>query len=262
MMLWNFNGAAIMQPLYFYILCRSQARVRDPTIPVNESKAIFLTTFAILLSPLLIFAPAWAAGTTTWDHHGYLAMFHYSPIVVTALFLAAARILPAGAPEQSAAAGGSREAYRASREPKRWIVASLALAGIVAAAAHVYVVVGALVTRDPDASLARLFVPVRGTADPIGTLPASLASLAPEHAALLENFHLFSQYDWYVVSLSCVVFAHLLLSRRDGEEKTAAANPALTRVEGRELAYLSAATVLLGPGAAGSFALAIREARI
>ncbi|KAI0403614.1 hypothetical protein F4802DRAFT_599006 [Xylaria palmicola] len=250
MILWNANGAAIMQPPFFYALCKSKARLRNATIPSHEARALFITTFAILLCPLLIFAPAWM-GSATWDHHGYISYFHYSPVVLFGLFTGASRLLPSTPSTGRAAA--------AAKESKRWIVLALLLAGTTAAAVHLYTVTSALITNDTDISLARLFVPARGMTDPIHSLPSASMGLVPEYAALLENFHLFSQYDWIVVTLSCVLFAHLLLSRRDGEDKSSLFT---TREETRELAYLSAAALILGPGAAGSFALALREARI
>ncbi|KAJ2990436.1 hypothetical protein NUW58_g2950 [Xylaria curta] len=250
MILWNANGAAIVQPLFFYLLCKSKTRLRSTAIPTNDARALFIATFAILLSPLLIFAPAWANSPTS-GHHGSIAYFHYSPVFVLGLFLATSSLLPTKP--------SSGRAIEAAKESKKWIVLSLILAGITSAAVHIYTVVSALISRDPDISLLRLFVPIRATTDPIYSLPVASKSLVPEYAALLENLHLFSQYDWIVVTMSCIVFTHTLLSRRDGEDKP---KEIVSREETRELAYLSVATLLLGPGAAGSFALAIREARI
>jgi hypothetical protein len=82
-----------------------------------------------------------------------------------------------------------------------------------------------------------------------------------EYTALIENLHLFSQWDWVVVALTSLLYSHLLFSHQDGAEK-AKGNQRRSPVEAQELVYLTIATVILGPGAAGSFALAVREGRI
>ncbi|RYP64002.1 hypothetical protein DL771_008973 [Monosporascus sp. 5C6A] len=189
--------------------------------------------------------PTWM-GCSTWLHHGYIALFQAGPIITTIFHIALASILP-------------REPAT-PKEAKKRAVASFILAGTVASTVHLYTMVGALLNHDRDASLTRLFIPTRGLTDPIMALPSTTSgSMSAEYAALLENFHLFSQYDWIVVCLASIVFRHLLLSRQDGttEKKTSS-----SRIENQELVYLCLAATLLGPGVAGSFALAIREARI
>ncbi|KAK1597699.1 uncharacterized protein LY79DRAFT_507255 [Colletotrichum navitas] len=247
MVLCNVNGAAIVLPLYLYLVCRSKARLRDAAIPGHQAAALPATTLAILLQPLLVFAPAWTGRSGTGLHHGCIALFQAAPAAVSAFHLGLSSVL-------------SRTSRGTSRSSKRWVVASLILAGTVASAVHFYTVAGALLSRDGDSSLTRLFIPKTGFADPVHSL-SQTNGLPAEYTALLENFHLFSQWDWIVVSLTSIVFAHLLLSRRDGADggKPGKAN---TPTEVQELIYLTAATVFLGPGAAGSFALAIREARL
>ncbi|KAK2612307.1 Transcriptional regulatory protein [Conoideocrella luteorostrata] len=246
MVLCNTNGAAIVLPLYLYLVCRSKARLRDPAVPMYEAAILPVTTLVMLLQPLLIFAPAWMGSSGSEAHHGYIALFQVAPIIILGLYLGLASIL-----SRKAAATSS------SKESKKLIVASLTLAGTVASAVHFYTVVGALRTRDSDASLTRLFVPAWGLTDPIKTL-ATTGRQSVEYAALLENFHLFSQWDWIVICLASIVFAHLLLSRRDGLKM----DKSTSLHEVQELIYLAAATFILGPGGAGSFALAIHEERI
>ncbi|TIC90864.1 hypothetical protein CH35J_011264 [Colletotrichum higginsianum] len=251
MVLCNANGAAIVLPLYLYLVCRSKARLRDASVPWHQAAALPATTLVILLQPLLVFAPAWTGRGGTHLHHGCIALFQVAPVAVLGFHFGLSSILP------RKSAGTSQSSMRDS---KRWIVASLILAGTVASAVHFYTVAGALLTRDGDVSLVRLFVPASGFADPIESL-SKTNGLPAEYAALLENLHLFSQWDWIVVSLTSIVFAHLLLSRRDGVDR-GKLGEANTPTEVQELFYLTAATAVLGPGAAGSFALAIREARV
>ncbi|GKU06436.1 hypothetical protein FLAG1_09236 [Fusarium langsethiae] len=247
MVLCNANGAAIVLPIYLYCVCRSKARLRDPVVPLHEAVALPIITVVMLLQPLLIFAPAWFGYSGSETHHALIALFQVAPVIVLGLYVGITSLLSYHFPATSLS----------SKEYKKWISASLILAGSVASAVHIYTLTGALFTRDSDVSLTRLFVPTGGFTDPIKTL-VSNENLLAEYAALLENLHLFSQWDWIVVCLTSVVYAQLLLSRREGLKVNKPAVP----YEAQEMIYLTIATVVLGPGGAGSFALAIREARI
>jgi hypothetical protein len=238
-------------PLYLYAVCRSKARLRDASVPRHEATALLASTVAILLQPLLIFVPTWTGNDGNYLHHGCIALFQVAPIGVLVFHICLASILPTAASNTSPS---SRKDY------KKYIVASLVLAGTVAAAVHSYTVFGALITRDGQSSLTRLFVPARGFSDPIKA-PLQLTGLPAEYMALVENLHLFSQWDWIVVALTSILYSHLLLSLRDGVVE-AKARQWTSISENQELIYLTIATVILGPGGAGSFALAIREARI
>lgn len=113
---------------------------------------------------------------------------------------------------------------------------------------HLSIVFSALAVPASDASLTRLFWPTRGKV----SNPVDTGSLQPRaYLTLLEGYHLFSQFDWIVVSLACVFYAHLLLGKVDG--RTA---------EWRRLAWLLLGSVMIGPGAVGSIALAVREHRL
>lgn len=77
-----------------------------------------------------------------------------------------------------------------SREAKKWIIASLILAGTVASAVHIYTVIGALRTHDVDASLAGLLAPAWRFTD-LGTILKITEGSSGEYAALLETLHPF-----------------------------------------------------------------------
>jgi hypothetical protein len=69
----------------------------------------------------------------------------------------------------------------------------------------------------------------------------------------LEGAHLFTQLDALVLSSACVIFTHHLLQ---------SATPPKSRDSMRDMWKNILGTVCLGPGAAGSFALAAREWRL
>ncbi|KAI1017867.1 hypothetical protein LB504_003975 [Fusarium proliferatum] len=58
MALYNFNGAAIVLPLYMFLLCCSKARLRDSSVPFHDAVAMPATAMVMLFQPLIIFAPA------------------------------------------------------------------------------------------------------------------------------------------------------------------------------------------------------------
>ncbi|KAF5651817.1 Zn 2cys6 transcription factor [Fusarium sp. NRRL 25303] len=217
MALCNFNGAAIVLPLYG---------------DAASATAHLCTGMAGL---------RWKRNSSWVD-----CLFQVTPVLILGFYVSLVSILPQRPVTPTS-----------SREAKRWIVASLMLAGTVASAVHIYTVIGALRTHDKDASLTRLFVPAWGFTDP-GTILKITEGRSGEYTALLENLHLFSQCDWIVVCLATVVSVHLFLSLRDRLKVDKSTSP----YEVQELVYLVVSTGVLGPGGAGSFALAIREARI
>lgn len=251
-------GAAFVQPIYFYFITQSKATSRDATIPLNEAIALFITTLPTVLFPLFLFAPAWLS-YSTWDHHGYIAIFQGTPFLMLFTCLVSIAFM---SPRYGLV---SRKDTKNPNVDKPWIVASFVMAGTVAAAVHIYTVIGSLISTNPDMALRRLFIPSLGKVNSFSALSynSTLASTAlpSEYHVLVEGYHLFTQFDWIIVALSCVVFTHCLLSNLAGDG-TKTFPQKISAVERRELAYLALGAVVLGPGAAGSFALAIRESRL
>jgi hypothetical protein len=263
--LWNANGAAIVQPIFFWLAHANYQTelLYDSGIPVNEAIALFAVTLPIMTAPLLLFIPAWL-GLSTWQHHGYIAMFHSSPLLMAAAFIALSTALR---PAITTATTTTTSTSTGSKDPsKKWILASLLSAGTIAAAVHLITISITLLSTDPDASSARLFIPSLARA---GVRGFAAVPPAQEYEALIENLHLFSQFDLWVVAASCVLFSHLLLSsapeggvsRKDNDKSDRDFIPT-TQKRWTGLACLMLGSVVLGPGAAGSFALAVRELRL
>lgn len=78
---------------------------------------------------------------------------------------------------------------------------------------------------------------------------------------LVEGAHLFTQFDWHVVTLTCMVFAFLQVQQGTTIQAPFAAMLKVGTEWETPLAMGSIAvtTALFGPGAAASFALALRE---
>ena len=251
-------GAAFVQPFYFYFITQSQAASRDPTIPLNEAIALFVTTLPTVLFPLFLFAPAWLK-FSTWDHQGYIAIFQGTPFLIVAICLISIGLM---VPRHGLV---SKKDHKNPNADRPWIVASFIMAGTIAAAVHIFTVIHSLNSRDPDLTLTRLFIPSMGKVNSLSLSAhnSTLAStgLSPEGHVLLEGFHLFTQFDLIIIALSCIVFTHYLLSSlpKIGTKM----DPEKPRPAGMgELACIALGTVVFGPGAAGSWVLALRESRL
>jgi hypothetical protein len=94
MVLSNANGAAIVLPLYLYLVCRSKARLRDASVPRHEAAALLVSTVIILLQPLLVFDLAWIGRGGSYVHHGCIALFQVAPVGTLLFHLGLASILP------------------------------------------------------------------------------------------------------------------------------------------------------------------------
>ena len=251
-------GAAFVQPFYFYFITQSQAASRDPTIPLNEAIALFITTLPTVLFPLFLFAPAWFK-VSTWDHQGYIAIFQGTPFLIVAICLISIALM---LPRYGLV---SKKDAKNPNADKPWIVASFLMAGTIAAAVHIFTVFHSLNSSDPDLTLARLFIPSIGKVNSFSAAAhnSTLASAgpSPKGRVLLEGFHLFTQFDLIVVALSCIVFTHYLLSNLPkAGAKMISDEPHLAGIG--ELGYIALGAMIFGPGAAGSWALALRESRL
>jgi hypothetical protein len=258
MILWNGLGAAFIQPLYFYLHTQSRATLRDPTVPYNEAIALLVATVSAVCFPLLLFVPTWL-NLSTWEHHGNIGAFFGSPFLIVFAAVGTTIIL---APRYGLV---SKKDIKKPNEDKPWVIASFVAAGIIAAAVHLYTIFGTMTSSDPDLSFTRLFIPSFGkvnsqVATSNGTLPLLATGLPAEYRSLLEGYHLFTQFDWIIVALSCIIFTHYLLETRPGQ--TRKASEKLSSIEMRDLRYLALGSIVVGPAAAGSFALAVRESRL
>jgi hypothetical protein len=231
-------------------------------VPHNEAIALFFATLPSFLLPLLIFVPSWL-NMSTFQHHGYIGAFLGSPFVIVVSCLTVVGLL---IPWHGLAS---------KKDPKKphvdhpWIVATFALVGILSAVVHLACIGVSLMSSNPDFSLARVFFPSPAkmhsfVSDPVMTVGAnSTMSWSPLPAAyhtLYEGYHLFTQLDYVLVHASCVVFTHWMLHNRGGD--IVKPDQTLGATEFRDLVLLVLGSLTIGPGAAGSFALAAREKKL
>ncbi|KAF6831348.1 hypothetical protein CPLU01_06767 [Colletotrichum plurivorum] len=232
--LWNSLGAAFVAPIYFYFITQSRHASRDPTIPLNEARAFPPTLVANVIFPFLMFTP----GASDHERHGFIALFGLTPVFMFLCIVFFSR------------PGTSFTAFATPKDETRpnadapWIIASLCATGVLTAAQHLYTV-GACLGDAGHLTWAQVFVP---SASKVLSWPKG------SQMALVEGAHLFTQLDWLITAVSCVVFTHNLLrssskNRQEGLGLTS-------------LAAISLAAIVLGPASAGSFALMAREKRL
>ncbi|RMD42204.1 hypothetical protein DV735_g2935, partial [Chaetothyriales sp. CBS 134920] len=248
--LLNLGGVAFIAPLNFYLVARSQKAARDRTIPLNEARAFVPAILVNFLSTLLIFVPT----VLNWPAHdvqGYIALFQLTPLFFTIAIVLFSR------PGTSSTVAETPKDEKKPNVEVPWVLAAYYLSGTIASIAHLYTLFfvalnrGASPASSPELTVSRLFRPS----------PSKVFSALPGSSELLrEGLHLFVQYDNIVAGIAAIVFVHYQLQNIPnkkggptwrGPEKT---NP--------ELFLLLVASAVLGPAAAGSFALAVREKRL
>ncbi|KAK1979530.1 hypothetical protein LZ30DRAFT_783390 [Colletotrichum cereale] len=236
--LWNTFGAAFVAPIYFYFITQSRHTARDPTIPLNEARAFPLTLVANAVFPLLMFSH----GGSDHERHGFIAQFSLTPVFMVLCIVFFSR------------PGTSLTTFATPKDETRpnadapWIVASLCATGVLTAAQHLYTVAATCLAPTGDAgrlTWAHVFVP---SASKVLSWPHG------SQMALVEGAHLFTQLDWLITAVACVVFTHHLF-RSSSDNKQEEAGFA-------SLAAISLAAAILGPASAGSFALMVREKRL
>lgn len=256
MVLWLGLGAAFLQPLYLWLHTQSKAVVRDPTVPYNEAIALFVSALPAFLTPLLLFLPTYL-GMSTYQHHGYIGAFLGSPfLLVLSCLLVVGLLIPWHGTV-------SQKSKTAPNADKPWIVAVFVLVGILSAGVHLICVATALSSGNPDMSLHRVYVPTPGRMHSVWqptNNSTSPAKLAPAYRALYEGYHLFTQLDYIIVSLACLVYTHCMLQSKAGD--SVKRGQFISAAELRTLCLLGLGSLVVGPAASGSFALAIREGRL
>ncbi|KAL9583752.1 MAG: hypothetical protein Q9203_004943 [Teloschistes exilis] len=231
-------GAAVVLPLYCYCICLSGATKRDHTIPLNEARAFVPMAIVGSTFSALIFVPA----ALNWGpHHEHGGIAHYMWVTAVGYLL----VLVVA----------SRPGATSKKDPKNpdvdWIFVTISyiLAGTWSAAVHAYTLWRSFTSSDPDLSLSRLFI------------PSPSAAGQPTANLFVEGAHLFTQFDWHIVALTCMVFAYYQIEQ--GTKIQAPLTSLLGLAAEQETAlvvgFIVVTTALLGPGAAASFGLAIRE---
>ena len=236
-LLWNGFGAAIILPIYCLLHFQSQQSKRDNAVPLHEAKALVPTTLVGSLLPLILMLPP-LVDCKVETQQAFSAVFQLTPVIFVAIQYIGARCI--------ALCTEDRHELDVERP---MVYLALISTGICSAIAHVYSLATSLFSQDPATAFSRVYIPSPARVDP--STPNTLT----------EGGLLFLQYDFLIISLTCILYAYLLLEPQSrtilsfvlaGYER-----PGLEKFAVMVMVVLT--TVVLGPGAAVSFAFAVRE---
>ena len=235
--LWNGFGAAIILPLYCLVHLRNRSANQASAVPLSEAKALLPTTALGLFLPLILILPP-IMGCRIEHQQAFIALFQVSPFIFVLIQQVVARLIKVLDEHRSL-----------PNSSKSFVVASYIFAGLSSAAAHIYVLMISLLAQDNRIAFSRVFIPSLGKIDP----------QAP--SKITEGAHLFLQYDWIIINLTCILYVYLLL---EAHLQILNRHLNIPSVSSKVVVILliTITTVVLGPGAAVSFTCAVIENRL
>jgi hypothetical protein len=178
-------------------------------------------------------------GTTRSGHQLWIALYQFSPLITQAIISIVEYALPAL--EKKKNDDGAAAGYMS-------IVQGLyVLSGICCAAAHLSTMSMALLSTDPSISLHRIYLPIPSKVDKSGD------------SRITEGAHIFMQFDFIIMSLSCLIYVATIMSQMGSGSPVEVRNAGgQSEIYWRYLIALLA-IIALGPGATMSIILYIRE---
>ena len=223
-----------MLPLYCLIHLRNRSANQASAVPVSEAKALLPTTALGLFLPLMLILPP-VLGCRIEHQQAFMALFQASPLIFVLIQQIVARLIR------------TLDEHRSPSDPNRpFVVGSYIFAGLSSAAVHIYVLIISLFTQNTHIGFSRVFIPSLVKIDP----------RAPKK--ITEGAHLFLQYDWIIINLTCILYIYFLseahLETLTRHLKIPSGSRKLVAI-----VFITMTTVILGPGAAVSFTCATIE---
>lgn len=183
--------------------------------------------FILILPPVL--------GCRVEHQQAFTALFQVSPLIFVGIQQVAARLI------KTLDQGRER-----SDTDNLFVMGSYILAGLSSAAAHIYVMMVLLFTKNARITFSRVYFPSL----------AKIDQWAPSN--ITEGAHLFLQYDWIIIHLTCMLYAYFLLEPHlETLTRHLKAPSGPSKLVAQLLVIMT--TIVLGPGTVVSFAFAARE---
>ena len=236
-LLWNGFGAAIILPIYCLLHFQSQQLKRDNAVPLHEAKALVSTTLIGSLLPLILMLPP-LIDCRVETQQAFSAVFQLTPVIFVAIQYVSARCI----------ALRTKDRHELDVE-RPLIYLAFISTGICSAVAHIYSLATSFFSQDPATAFSRVYIPSPTRVD------LSISN------KITEGGLLFLQYDFLVISLTCVLYTYLLLEPQSRAIKSFVLADYEQSGLGKFAMMLMVmlTTIVFGPGAAVSFALAVRE---
>jgi hypothetical protein len=233
----NALGAAFILPIYCFRHLRNNSSKRDSGLNEPEAKALPITIAISAAFPLILMLPP-ILSVPTESQQGWIALFQVTP-----LLFAAVQIISSLAVNSL---GRSKEDNVAE---KKYLKGSYIFAGIIAVTAHLSVLGISLFSNDDSVSFGSVFLPWYTHVD----------QSTPR--GLVMGAHLFTQFDFLVIQITCAIYAYALLEPLMKKEQHVKLynQPSVLRAPAVTGLLIAASAFILGPAATVSFAFAIRE---
>ena len=233
----NALGAAFILPIYCFRHLRSNSLKRDSGLNGPEAKALPITIAISATFPLILMLPP-ILNAVTETQQGYIALFQLTPLLFAAVQLLGSLVINSFGP-----------AERNTIVEKKYLKGSYIFAGIIAASAHLFVLGVSLCSSNKSVSFGTVFLPWYTHVD----------QSTPE--GLVMGAHLFTQFDSFIIAITCAVYTYALLEPLMKKEQHIKLYNQTSSFRAAPVAGLliAASTFALGPAATVSLAFAARE---
>ncbi|CAG8981841.1 hypothetical protein HYALB_00013473 [Hymenoscyphus albidus] len=236
----NALGAAFILPIYCYRHLRNESSRRDSGLNEHEAKALPITILISATFPSMLMLPP-ILNAATESQQGWIALFQVTPLLFSLVQITNSLAVTALVKQRDS-----------KSTEKKYLKISYLLAGLIAATAHLSTLSTSLFSTNPTISFATVFLPWHTTVDQ--STPTGLAMGA----------HLFTQFDFLVITITCGVYAYALLEPLMKRERHIALykQPSIFRDPIVAGICIAGSAFLVGPAAIVSFAFAGREGRV
>ncbi|CAG8960045.1 hypothetical protein HYFRA_00013233 [Hymenoscyphus fraxineus] len=233
----NALGAAFILPIYCFRHLRNDSSRRDSGLTENEAKALPITILISATFPLMLMLPPILSAATE-SQQGWIALFQVTPLLFSLVQII----------NSLAVTSFVKKSDHNSTE-KKYLKISYLLAGLIASTAHLSTLSTSVFSTDPTISFASVFLPWHTTVD------------QSTPTGLVMGAHLFTQFDFLIITITCSVYAYALLEPLMKRERHIALykQPSIFRDPMVAGMVIAGSAFFLGPAATVSFAFAMRE---
>jgi len=236
----NALGAAFILPIYCFRHLRNNTSRRDSGLNEHEAKALPITIAISAAFPLILMLPP-ILNLPTESQQGWIALFQVTP-----LLFAVVQII------SSLAINSLSRLEEVNVAEKKYLKGSYLFAGLIAIIAHLSVLGTSLFSGDHTVSFQSVFLPWYTHVD----------QSTPK--GLVMGAHLFTQFDFLIIQITCAVYAYALLEPLMKTEQHIKLynQSSIFRMPAVAGLVIAVSAFILGPAATVSFAFAVREDRM
>ena len=233
----NALGAAFILPIYCFRHFGNNSLKRDSGLNESEAKALPITIAISAAFPLMLMLPP-VLSVPAESQQGWIALFQVTPLLFAAVHVIS-----------SLAVSSLGRSKVDNVTEKKYLKGSYIFGGLIAVTAHLSVLWISLFSNDDFVSFGSVFLSWYTHVD----------QSTPR--GLVMGAHLFTQFDFLVIQITCAVYAYALLEplMKKKQHVKSYNQPSVFREPAVNGLLIAASAFILGPAATVSFAFAIRE---